>query len=491
MASISILDDNYSNLIQHFDLSETINENNILLDKSYNSNNSLIVSSPPTIEYDEQLKRNVSVFNGTSNYIPIGKTSKVTDVITINALAYTDDWSKPLGRIISCTQSGGWNFFNDYKRSFYISINSNYTIYECPLEKLLSGWNMITMSFDGYSVKYYINGILINTIEVSNIKSKITYDSTNGIFIGVESYSGSETSIETNPVFDNGAFFKGKIADIRIYNEALSNSNIKILYNYLMYKEYNYIKQDNKYYGFSDDNYDTTTKMYKEVTLDNIKNLEYSNSTSNLTKEITIGDETFKPIDKFTNFQLISFYNNPKTVIGSKSKSGLIVANGDIYAGKISNRINSFTLDYTVNNNSAIKMAVSFDNGSTWKTYKDGAFQELSITIPNKYYTNMTDEEKTNYSNAKTTILESGFNASDLSSIDFNIDNLDTIRFAYVLYQDSINDDCKMSDLSWNFNAKGYLQKMKDSEVDTSFCNGIIKITPLIDCEMIITNYNY
>lgn len=253
----------------------------------------------------------------------------------------------------------------------------------------------------------------------------------------------------------------------------------------------NYIKQDNKYYGFSDDNYDTITKMYKEVTLDNIKNLEYSNLISNLTKETTIGDETFKPVDKFTNFQLISPYNKPKTIIGSKSKSGLIVANGDIYAGKISNRINSFTLDYTVNNNSAIKMAVSFNNGSTWKTYKDGTFQELSITIPNKYYANMTDEEKTNYSNAKTTILESGFNASDLSSIDFNIDNLDTIRFAYVLYQDSINDDCKMSDLSWNFNAKGYLQKMKDSEVDTSFCNGIIKITPLIDCEMIITNYNY
>ena len=258
------------------------------------------------------------------------------------------------------------------------------------------------------------------------------------------------------------------------------------------YNQSSYIKQDNKYYGFSDDNYDTTTKMYKEVTLDDIKSLKYGNLILNLTKETTIGNETFKPIDKFTNFQLISPCDNkPKTIIGSKSKSGLIVANGDIYAGKISNRINSFTLDYTVNNNSAIKMAVSFDNGSTWKTYKDGAFQELSITIPNKYYANMTDEEKTNYINAKTTILESGFNASDLSSIDFNIDNLDTIRFAYVLYQDSINDDCKMSDLSWNFNAKGYLQKMKDSEVDTSFCNGIIKITPLIDCEMIITNYNY
>lgn len=301
------------------------------------------------------------------------------------------------------------------------------------------------------------------------------------------------------------AFYKIENLSKRYHKiEIVNNTNMQMFFdcididstgNIISQEEYNqgsYIKQDNKYYGFSDDNYDTTTKMYKEVTLENIKNLEYINLISNLTKETTIGDETFKPIDKFTNFQLISSYNNePKTVIGSKSKSGLIVANGDIYAGRISDRINSFTLEYTVNNNSAIKMAVSFDNGSTWKTYKDGAFQELSITIPNKYYANMTDEEKTNYSNAKTTILENGFNASDLSSIDFNIDNLDTIRFAYVLYQDTINDDCKMSDLSWNFNAKGYLQKMKDSEVDTSFCNGIIKITPLIDCEMIITNYNY
>ena len=42
------------------------------------------------IEYDEELKRDVSIFDGTSNYIPIGKVGKVTNAITINVLAYID-----------------------------------------------------------------------------------------------------------------------------------------------------------------------------------------------------------------------------------------------------------------------------------------------------------------------------------------------------------------------------------------------------------------
>ena len=126
MAKISVLDDDYPSLIQHFDLSETVDENNILLDKSYNGNNSLTVSTPPAIEYDEQLKRNVSVFNSSSkNYIPIGTAGKVTDAITINALAYVDDWDNYKGTIISCTESGGWSFFDYSNKKFYLYINGS------------------------------------------------------------------------------------------------------------------------------------------------------------------------------------------------------------------------------------------------------------------------------------------------------------------------------------------------------------------------------
>lgn len=225
MAKISVLDDNYPSLIQHFDLSETINENNILLDKSFNKNISLKITNPPTIEYDENLKRNVSVFNGTSNYIPIGKASKVTDAITINVLAYMDNWSnRQGGRIISCTERGGWNFFEDSKYSFYIHVNGRFYTYSLPIAYLINGWNMITMSFNGYDIKYYMNGVLINTINVSATKQSLTYNSSNGVFIGAESVSDT-----TTPSASQG-YFKGKMADVRIYNEALSDDNVKKLF---------------------------------------------------------------------------------------------------------------------------------------------------------------------------------------------------------------------------------------------------------------------
>ena len=478
----NILSDNYPSLIQHFDLSETVDENNILLDKSYNGNNSLTVSSPPTIEYDDQLKRYVSIFNSSSkNYIPIGTAGKVTDAITINALAYVDDWDNYKGTIISCTESGGWNFFDYSSKKFYLYISgSEYTTYSIPLDYLVDTWNMITMSFDGYNIKYYINGNLINSISVSsNVKKTIGYSNI-PIYIGAEP---SSTSL-------NG-YFNGKIADIRIYNEALSDEEIFLLYNYLMYKDYNYIKQDDRYYGFSDDNYNTDTQMYNEITLDNINSYLYGNSVSNLTTEVTIGDETFRPIDKFSNFKIVSKYNTSKSITGRKTNSSMAIANGDIYT-KVASNIDKFTLSNTTTNNSCIKMAVSFDNGSTWNTYTDNAFTNLSITIPCKKYSSLTEEELTNWNTAKETIVTNGFTPDVLGTINFNtIENLSAIRFAYVLYQDLASDTCEVNNLSWQFDAKGQFQKMSDSEITTLFSNGIISLNTVEDQDMIITNYIY
>ena len=252
-----------------------------------------------------------------------------------------------------------------------------------------------------------------------------------------------------------------------------------------------YIKQNNKYYSFSKDNYDTTTKMYKEITLDDINNGLYLCQLTDLTKEVTIGDETFRPIDKFSNFKIVSKYNIPKTIIGRKTKSSMIIANGDIYT-KVASNIDKFTLTNTTTNNSCIKMAVSFDNGSTWKSYTDNAFTDLSITIPCKDYNSLTTEELTNWNNAKETIMNNGFTPDILEIIDFNtIVDLNTIRFAYVLYQDLISDDCKVNTLSWQFDAKGSFQKMKDSEITTSFSNGVINLIPNENQNMIITNYIY
>lgn len=137
-------------------------------------------------------------------------------------------------------------------------------------------------------------------------------------------------------------------------------------------------------------------------------------------------------------------------------------------------------------------MAVSFDNGSTWKSYTDNAFTDLSITIPCKNYNSLTTEELTNWDNAKETIMNNGFTPDILEAIDFNtIENLNTIRFAYVLYQDLYTDTCNVDNLSWNFNAKGKFTKLKENEVNISFSNGVIMIEPTTNLDMILTNYTY
>ena len=284
----------------------------------------------------------------------------------------------------------------------------------------------------------------------------------------------------------------GGIYDYLTFDAVDIDENGKLLTR----EEYNkmtsdYIKQNNKYYSFSKDNYDATTKMYREITLDDINNGLYPCRLTDLISEVTIGEETFKPIDKFDNFQFVSKYNIQKTIIGRKSKTGMSIASGDIYT-KVTSRINSITLDNTVNNNSYIKMAVSFDNGITWKTYKDKKFTDLSINIAIKTYENMTTDEKNNWKSAKETILSEGFTPDILSTIDFNtIENLNTIRFAYVLYQDLYTDTCNVDNLSWNFNAKGKFTKLKENEADISFSNGVIMIEPTANFDMILTNYTY
>lgn len=72
---------------------------------------------------------------------------------------------------------------------------------------------------------------------------------------------------------------------------------------YLIYK-------GGKYYGISQENYNSETQTYNPLTLagstptkDDYLNFGFSEPSA-LTTAITIGSETFKPIDKFTTFTL-------------------------------------------------------------------------------------------------------------------------------------------------------------------------------------------
>jgi len=74
-------------------------------------------------------------------------------------------------------------------------------------------WNHIVVLWDGSYKRIYINGIEVTSITDSDLG---TYANTEALRIGLG---------------NNGEYLKGKIQDVRIYNRALSDKEIEILYN--------------------------------------------------------------------------------------------------------------------------------------------------------------------------------------------------------------------------------------------------------------------
>ena len=169
-------------------------------------------------------------FNGSNTYIACGRGGMVRDAITVNIWGYQDTWSKTPGNMVSCTQSGGWNFENNNSRITFAcgtgeSANTYKSVYWAnhPFSSLASGWHMFTGTYDGYTTKLYVDGDLVASSGTSTEHIPLFYHSSNGIFIGAEANANQTTP--TTP------YFNGNLSDFRIYCTSLLDTDIKQLYN--------------------------------------------------------------------------------------------------------------------------------------------------------------------------------------------------------------------------------------------------------------------
>ena len=175
----------------------------------------------PVFSGDSPIGASSMTFTG-SNAVVCGRGPMVTDELTVNLWVYMSDWSKLSNsyRIMSCTEGGGWNFEN--VGHFIVYAGGAYIRASGTLTSLPSGWHMLTGTWDGYQSKIYADGILKASSSALASKTKISYNNNNGIFIGVEA-GGSATT-------PGSPYFTGKISDVRIYGKALSEQDIKELY---------------------------------------------------------------------------------------------------------------------------------------------------------------------------------------------------------------------------------------------------------------------
>ena len=111
----------------------------------------------------------------------------------------------------------GQLFVRFTKRYFYLFTHS---LVNTPLA---GGWKFVGASYDGASgdAKLWVNGELVQTLNIGAHLDLATQDS---IRMGVKS--------------DDGRFFKGRIAQMQVYNKALNKQQIKAILERLELVDY-------------------------------------------------------------------------------------------------------------------------------------------------------------------------------------------------------------------------------------------------------------
>lgn len=251
------------------------------------------------------------------------------------------------------------------------------------------------------------------------------------------------------------------------------------------------LKSNDKYYSIKEECYDSSAKTYTEiadVTDDSFST--YGFAIEDLITDLTIDTETFKPIDKFISFSLVSVDEKSTLSLKARKSDTQLVTGSGAFNSKVASNIDYFKMSTNVTNNSTIKMAVSIDDGLTWKTTENNGltWTNLTCTIPLKEYANLTTEELGAWETAKTEINANGFNSADIELIDFNTLNADSIIFAYVLYQDTYDSACDNLSLTWQFDSKGTMVKMSEAECKVALSDDKVIVTPTSDQEMMKIN---
>ena len=155
-----------------------------------------------------------ATFNGTSDYISLGRDYMYTDNISIHVSAYMDNWAEiETGRIISSTENGGWDIYKtDGKIRFGNRDGDEYksAVSDISFSSLEAGWHDFDLVFDGEYTRGYLDGQLIATSE-KFISGKIEYHPTNSIIVGAEAERENTA---------NEDFFKGNIGNIIINHDS-------------------------------------------------------------------------------------------------------------------------------------------------------------------------------------------------------------------------------------------------------------------------------
>ena len=161
------------------------------------------------------------MFDGSDDYVDVGNDSSldITEAITLNA------WVKP--NLLSGDQTIVDKYFwgtygllmgygvDDGIITYRMNIGASDEIVNSLLAVNVGQWSMITATYNGSNMSIFINGVLSNSTSVSGVIGT----NTNVVYIG-------RHNDDSWPFY-----FNGSIDDVKIYNYALTEDEVREEYN--------------------------------------------------------------------------------------------------------------------------------------------------------------------------------------------------------------------------------------------------------------------
>ncbi|MFA6304435.1 MAG: LamG domain-containing protein [Patescibacteria group bacterium] len=181
-------------------------------------------------------------FDGSTTRIDVPYSSSLAPTQAISASIWfkADNVAATDQRIISKTHAGGYQLSLNENSAcgnnflcFVVRVGGSYYPATYASSNLTSStWYLLTGTYDGETVKLYLNGTLINSN--TNPSGSITYTNNNPLCISQEASASDCTS--DGSIY----YFNGSLTDLRIWNRALSVTEITTLY-----KSYSPVTQTN------------------------------------------------------------------------------------------------------------------------------------------------------------------------------------------------------------------------------------------------------
>ena len=158
-------------------------------------------------------------FDGRDDYVEISYTelNHPEDQITVSLWFKTDEFNDH--DLVSTHHYGGYGIEFDEALTWNVNIEgAGYTSIHIPQEYIsLNTWYFVTGTYDGNALSIYLNGVLKDELVITG---KIHYAHDNSVIVGADASSGTGTESQYG-------YFKGYIDEVRIYNYALTQSEIQ------------------------------------------------------------------------------------------------------------------------------------------------------------------------------------------------------------------------------------------------------------------------